>query len=308
MLTDELAALATSRQLGRLRTTTEPPSGKSTIDVGGEEFELYSEIHAYGARSFSIWQPPTSDATHLALLPQVYDSGDDFEQITSTPKHFFNSNSEAAKSFDSRSDDKGPEPESVTLGVVDGRTIAFVGLERMGGVMAYDVTDPNNPSFLTYVNTRVNGSETAVQNAGDLAPEGLVFISAADAPKGKALLIVSNEFSGTIGVFQIVATPNAHAAASVVQVVAPRSTASAVVAQAGVSSSTTVDRQATRRTASVVAQTPARRLTATDRAFATQQDATGARRTALYASRSGRTDVEATIVSLSTSFTRTLGK
>ena len=35
---------------------------------------------------------------------------------------------------------KGPEPENVTVGTVNGRTYAFVGLERIGGVMVYAKT------------------------------------------------------------------------------------------------------------------------------------------------------------------------
>jgi Ca2+-binding RTX toxin-like protein len=117
-------------------------------------------------------------------------------------------------SFDSRSDDKGPEPEGVTTGVINDRTYAFIGLERIGGVLTYDVTDPTNPKFIQYINNRdfsvefdpeaaTSGESDAWRKAGDLGPEGLTFISAQDSPNGKPLLAVANEVSGTTTLFEI---------------------------------------------------------------------------------------------------------
>ncbi|MEJ7800056.1 MAG: hypothetical protein WKF60_06015 [Ilumatobacter sp.] len=103
-------------------------------------------MYAYGARSFSIW---AADGT------LVFDSGDDFEQITADllPDDFNSTNSEN-DSFDSRSDDKGPEPEGVAIAELYSKTYAFIGLEPVGGVMVYDVTTPKNPKFVQYVNNR----------------------------------------------------------------------------------------------------------------------------------------------------------
>ncbi len=100
---------------------------------------------------------------------------------------------------DTRSDNKGPEPESVTLAQVNGRTYAFVAIERSGGgTMVFDVTDPANVTFTTYA-----------RDAADVSPEGVLFIAAADSPNGKDLLILSNEFSNTVAVYetQSFATP-----------------------------------------------------------------------------------------------------
>ena len=80
-----------------------------------------------------------------------------------------------------------------------GRTYAFVGLERVGGVVAYDVTDPTRPTFVTWTNNRnfaVNGSSD-LAGAGDLGPEGLTFISGEDSPTGRPLVAVGNEVSGS---------------------------------------------------------------------------------------------------------------
>ena len=88
-------------------------------------------------------------------LELVFDSSDQFEQITASmlPEDFNSDNDENA-SFDSRSDDKGPEPEGVVTGVINGHTFAFIGLERIGGIMVYDVTTPAAPKFVQYINTR----------------------------------------------------------------------------------------------------------------------------------------------------------
>ena len=152
-------------------------------------------LYIPGARSFSIWTP---DGT------QVYDSGADFERITAEAyPDDFNSTNDENGDFDGRSDNKGPEPEGLALGVIDGRTYAFIGLERIGGVMVYDITDPMAVSFVSYVNNRDFSGDAEAGTAGDLGPEGVLFIAASDSPTGSDLLVVSNEISGTTTVYQI---------------------------------------------------------------------------------------------------------
>lgn len=147
--------------------------------------------YVLGGRSFSVW-----DADTMEL---VYDSGSDFEKITSEMyPDYFNSNNKSLE-IDNRSGKKGPEPEEVRVGVVGDKIYAFVGLERIGGVMAYDITNPNNISFKEYINTRDFSSNMA----GDVAPEGMDFIEAEDSPTGYPLLLVACEVSGTVAVMQI---------------------------------------------------------------------------------------------------------
>ncbi|SDX39084.1 choice-of-anchor I family protein [Thiocapsa roseopersicina] len=173
--------------LGRLTVTTtrgvDPNTG------------LHDEIYAFGGRSFSIWS---------ADLKQVYDSGADFERITADAyPEFFNSDHEENK-LDNRSDNKGPEPEGVTVAKLWGRTYAFIGLERIGGVMVYDVTNPYAPSFVQYLNNRDFGAEPGTPQAGDLGAEGLTVIEASKSPiRGVPLLVVANEVSGTTTLFRI---------------------------------------------------------------------------------------------------------
>ena len=124
----------------------------------------------------------------------MYDSGDDIEQRTAALlPDLFNSQGDIA-TFDTRSDNKGPEPEGLVIGKVSGRTYAFIGLERTGGVIVYDISKPESPVFETYANTTPT----------DLSPEGLIFIKKSHSPNGKPLLVVSHEVSNTVTIFEIV--------------------------------------------------------------------------------------------------------
>lgn len=179
----DAARLLFDSNLGRLRITTTPNAGSNGKNAAGQ----CTELLAYGARSFSIWD------TRLRL---VYDSGDELEQRTQAlPNAPFNA-SHDNNTLDSRSPNKGPEPEGVAVARFGARTFAFIGLERVGGVMVFDVSTPASPSFLTYLNTRSGAT-------GDRGPEGLLLIKGKDSPNGKPLLIVGNEVSGTTAVFQI---------------------------------------------------------------------------------------------------------
>ncbi|HFG8782290.1 TPA: hypothetical protein ACGIZR_001824 [Corynebacterium striatum] len=82
-----------------------------------------------------------------------------------------NADNESAE-FDDRSDNKGPEPEALAIGKVGDKTYAFVGAERLGGIFVYDVTDPANAKFTTYVNNR-DFSTDEFSQAGDLIPRVL---------------------------------------------------------------------------------------------------------------------------------------
>jgi hypothetical protein len=154
----------------------------------------YDELHVMGGRSFSIWNPQTG-----AL---VYDSKDLIEQITANHPTFgaiFNaSNTTGIPALKNRSDDKGPEPEGITVATINGSTYAFVALERIGGAMMFNVDVPTSPVFVGYANNR-----STTISGPDLGSEGIIFISAADSPNNKALLILANEVSSTLSIYQI---------------------------------------------------------------------------------------------------------
>lgn len=186
--------LKNDKMLGRIKTTIAPPETAITgVDKDGKL--ILENVVSYGTRSFSIW----SSGGDL-----VFDSGAEFEELTAWfDSDLFNStNDELA--FDNRSDDKGPEPEGIIVAEVEGTPYAFVTLERVGGVMVYDISDPAKASFAGYFNTRLpasNGDNGTIDD--DLGPEGLVFIDAADSANGEPLLVVTNEVSGSTLVFQI---------------------------------------------------------------------------------------------------------
>ena len=193
----QFAAAKDKTQLARLKVT----KSMGDDDKDGD----YDKVVSFGARSFSIWN---------ADGQQVFDSGSDFERITAALLgDKFNNNNEENKG-DSRSDDKGPEPEALALGQIGQRLYAFVGLERTSGFMIYDVTNPFDVHFVDYVVNRdfdadfvVDTATGAVKGdatlAGDLGPEGMKFVSADKSPNGNPLLIIGNEVSGTTSVYQL---------------------------------------------------------------------------------------------------------
>jgi len=195
--------LQQDENLGRLKVT----NTMGDTDEDGD----YDELYTFGGRSFSIWD---TDGT------LIFDSGDAFEQITAEfLPEFFNSDDEI-NLFDDRSDDKGPEPQAVTIAELFGRTIAFIGLERIGGIISYDITDPFNPFFLDYVNNRdfsvdfnldeegdPDPTDEQLEAVGDLGLEGLLFIAANESPNGNPLVVTANETSGTVSVFEVESVP-----------------------------------------------------------------------------------------------------
>ena len=76
-------------------------------------------------------------------------------------------------------------------------------LERIGGVVLYDLTNPAAPQFEQFISTRSFAGAPGTVAAGDLGPEGARVVTEDESPTGKALLIVSNEVSGSLRVFEI---------------------------------------------------------------------------------------------------------
>ena len=180
----QAAMLKKSYNAGRMRVTN--------LDGLNADGTAYEQIYAVGTRSFSIFNADTK--------ARVYDSGDDFEMYTSTAPAFsgiFNADSES-NTAKNRSRAKGPEPEGVTIAHIADKVFAFVGLERVGGVMVYDVTDPANVQFVDYANTR-----NVSAYGGDNGPEGILYINNVDSPNETPYVIVANEISGTLTVFEV---------------------------------------------------------------------------------------------------------
>ena len=164
---------------------------------------VYEALYTFGGRSFGIWRVTPDGLEH------VWDSGSQMEETTlaASPEFFNADHRHRDVQLKRRSVNKGPEPEGIAVGEIDGRTYAFVGLERIGGVMAYDITVPAETVFVKYINNRdfsvATGSEGGTDT--DLGAEGLHFIPASDSPdpQGRPLLMVGNEVSGTTTIFAI---------------------------------------------------------------------------------------------------------
>jgi hypothetical protein len=181
------AALQSRASLGRLHVS----ALDGDLDGDGD----LDEIHAFGARSLGIW---------TAAGELVSDTGSLFEDVTAASlANEFNSNNDENMSFDSRSDDRGPEPEGLEVAEISGRIYAFVGLERVGGIVVLDVSDPRAPVFIEYVNPRDFSGSAERGSARDLGPEGSRFVPAGESPTGRGLLLVGNEVSGTTTAYDV---------------------------------------------------------------------------------------------------------
>jgi len=175
--------------LGRLKIITSFPTQKNS------EGELICEtITSFGGRSFSIFE--VTESGIIPIFNSMSSTETDIESIISgTNPKFFNSQDDEPN-FDNRSDDKGSEPEALRVGQFDGKTLVFVGLERIGGIFVYDVTDPENPTFQDYLNRRHFGNEDGPFL--DIGPEDIVFIPAEDSPICRPMISVANAISGSV--------------------------------------------------------------------------------------------------------------
>lgn len=191
--------------LGRLKITT------ALGDADGND--EYEALFSYGARSFSIWDQN---------INQVFDSGDDFGKISSAVLGQYFNAAHTENKGDNRSDDKGGEPEAIEVGMIEGRNYAFIAQERSGDLFVYDVTNPFKTSFVAHYNNRdftvdyemdddldnpcdeAEGMDcTNVAEAGDLGPESIKFVTVADSPTNTPILLIGNEVSGTVTVYQV---------------------------------------------------------------------------------------------------------
>ncbi len=175
-------------RVAKLANASEFNESLGRLNVLAHKAEKKGELISFGGRSFSIWN---QDGV------QVFDSASQFEQITARDyPRLFNQG-------DLRSDDRGPEPEALTIGKVGNAMYAFIGLERTGGIMVYNISQPENAFFVDYYNNISTKLDISDPEAGDMAPESLVFVNSIDSPSGQPFLISSNEVSGTLSLYKI---------------------------------------------------------------------------------------------------------
>ena len=146
-----------------------------------------NHVEAFGSRSMSVFDGKTGKI--------LFDSGDQIEKmIAKTAPSLFNWNAKKGKlKIDARSEDKGAEPEMVTIGEFNGKKLAFLGLERMTGIIVWDLKNPEKPLIIDYY-----------LDPKDRGPEGILFISAQKSPFSRVpLLIVGYEYSQSIVIYSI---------------------------------------------------------------------------------------------------------
>ncbi|MCI5605807.1 MAG: metallophosphoesterase, partial [Clostridia bacterium] len=176
-------------------------SGMTNADGGVMEIIDYNAktgwAYAVNGQAGVLSAIPLSNLTNTGKVKLL--DGNDFEAKTAEylPNYFNCSNDSI--DVDDRSNKKGPEPESVTVGTVDGKTYAFVTLERIGGIMVYDITDPENVKYTNYINSRDFSTETGA----DDSPEGIKFVPAEKSPTQEALLLAACEVGGTVAAYEL---------------------------------------------------------------------------------------------------------
>lgn len=184
-------------------------------DLGQDENGIYNELYMTGTRSFTIWDADanvvfdsgsiieemlaldysrtfntrvddTDDADDIAELKE---DGVSYEMVGDTA-YFW-------EGVDARSLKKGAEPEALAIATIENKTFAYVGLEKQGGFMVFDITAPKQTQFVQHFND-INYKALPPQ-AGDLAPEGMVTFAQNDSN----YLAVANELSSTVALFEI---------------------------------------------------------------------------------------------------------
>jgi len=191
---------------GRMKVTQFSPA-----NISGEVIRSTTKVkdaYSFGTRSFTVWKSNLNNGVFPADL--VFDSGDAIERIIAQERpRFFNADWNTRSGFinaaESRSTSKGPEPEGLAIGKAYGRTWMVLALERDNGLMLYDMTNPVKPMFRQYINTSIPGGDILVGSAGDVSPEGVLFLEAAQSPTGKPMVVVSYELSGTVAFFEVTA-------------------------------------------------------------------------------------------------------
>lgn len=163
--------------LGRLRV--------SLFDGDTDGDGDFDEFIMPGTRSLSIWDAETGTL--------VGDTGSLENVLAALDPAKHNIDDGLLSEFDARSDDKGPEPESLTLAEIDGRVIAFVGLERQNGVLALDITDPANITVNDITDPAFAGYFNDLGEFAFYAPESMFYIAGSESPTGGDLLLVGFE-------------------------------------------------------------------------------------------------------------------
>ena len=199
--------LLNAKAIGRLEVS----EARGDLDGDGD----FDQLVCFGGRSVSVWKVIEDVSGCATSLELEWDSGSAIERtVRDRMPKAFNADNRSNPSRDARSDVRGPEPEGLTIANIDARRILFVGLERTGGVMSWDISDPAKPIFAGYLNRRDPGVDLDIDEDGDKMPdhleaigdlgvEGVMVIPAQSSPTTRPILVLCNEVSGTVSLFDL---------------------------------------------------------------------------------------------------------
>ncbi|XP_052059664.1 uncharacterized protein LOC127700287 [Mytilus californianus] len=190
--------LQNDNMLGRLKITN--MNGRNNAGT-------YDELYAFGGRGFSIRK--------LETMELVYDSGDQFEKLHQEYMPLlFNNNAENGtktvnQTFDTRSGDKGPESESLSVAHIGNAVLLFIGNERPGSILIYKIIgDASKPEFQSIWNG-VQETDNKWEELYDrrmlseIDPEDIRYIPADHSPNKQHILTAAGTVSGTFSMFAI---------------------------------------------------------------------------------------------------------
>jgi len=133
-------------------------------------------------------------------LKPLYDSADTLEQSIALLYKTGRISDEIMEAIDKRSGKRGIEPESIATGMIDGRRLVFVGLERAGMIAVFEYDEERDS--LTHLSTCsvgvMPGQEPAI-----VSPEGLAFVGLNSSAAEFPLLIVCDELHGTLSILSV---------------------------------------------------------------------------------------------------------
>lgn len=177
------AQLKSNSVLGRLNVVRTGATGDGTSTN-------MTEIISLGGRSFSI-RDANGDL--------VWDSGNDLEQRAIA----------AGLYADGRSDDKGVEPEGVTIFSIAGRSVAAIGLERTtrSAVALYDITNPVAPTFAGWAETGIGSPDLRAEGVLSFEDNGIQYLLVTNEGVAGDLAAGDFETLGTTVLYQITPVP-----------------------------------------------------------------------------------------------------
>lgn len=179
--------------------------GRAKVDPNAGDIDMDGDIDVVttrGSRSMSIFKNGTLLWDSGSLLEKTMIEKFGFANINGS--HVLNATDKTVLDYigQDRSDDKGPEPEGVAVGMIGKLRVAVLGMERTSSLAFFDITNPAKPTLLSWQQMQPLTS-TSLNASSAWSPEGVIFVPAEKSPNKKALVITSYEMSGSLTIHQL---------------------------------------------------------------------------------------------------------